>query len=137
MPCWVDVMVETTEQREKVMAFHTGLYGWTWDVGDEEMGYYSIASHNSSAVMGLGQAPGGRGMMITYFATNDSDASVAQATELGGTVFMGPMVVPDAGSMALVLDPTGAAHGLWQHNSFPGFGVVYEVGTPGWLSLLK
>ena len=34
--------------------------------------------------------------------------------------------------MALVIDPTGAAHGLWQPNSFAGFGVLYEVGIPDW-----
>ena len=132
MPCWVDVMVETTEQRVKVTAFYAALYGWSWEIGGEEMGYYSLASDGTGAVMGLGQGPGGQGAVVTYFATSDIDASAAKATELGGTVFMGPMVVPDAGSMALVTDPTGAVHGLWQANNFPGFGVVYEPGTPGW-----
>ena len=132
MPCWVDVMVETTEQREKVMNFYSALYGWTWEVGAEEMGYYSIANDGTGPVMGLGQGPGGQGAMVTYFATSDIDASAAKATELGGTVFMGPMVVPGAGSMALVTDPTGAVHGLWQAGDFPGFGDVYEPGTPGW-----
>ena len=132
MPCWVDVMVETDEQREKVMAFYSALYGWTWDVGDETMGYYSIASHESSAVMGLIQGPGGQGAMITYFATGDIDASVARAAQLGGNVLMGPIAIREIGTTAIVLDPTGAVHGLWQPNSFAGFGVVYEVAAPGW-----
>ena len=33
IPSWVDVMVETTEQREALMKFYSSLYGWTWDVG--------------------------------------------------------------------------------------------------------
>ena len=52
--------------------------------------------------------------MVPYFATDDINAAAAKAAELGGTVFMGPMVVPEAGTMALVSDPTGAVHGLWQ-----------------------
>lgn len=132
MPCWVDVMVETTEQREALMAFYSALHGWTYDVGGEEMGYYTIASLDGRAVMGLGQGPGGAGALVTYFATDDIAASAAAATGLGGNVFMGPMDVADVGKMALVLDPVGAVHGLWQPGTFAGFGVVYEAGAPGW-----
>jgi predicted enzyme related to lactoylglutathione lyase len=125
-------MVETTEQRQAVMDFYTSLYGWTWDVNGEEMGYYSIANLDGSAVMGVGQGPGGAGSMVPYFATDDIDASLAKAAELGGTVVMGRQEVPFTGVMALIADPTGAMHGLWQPTGFNGFGVVYEVGSPGW-----
>jgi predicted enzyme related to lactoylglutathione lyase len=132
MPSWVDVMVETSEQRQGVMDFYSSLYGWTWDVGGEEMGYYCIASLDGAPVMGVGQGPGGVGAMTPYFATDDLEASIAKAKELGGNVFMGPQEVPGAGSMALVADPTGAVHGLWQAAEFKGFGVEYEAGAPGW-----
>jgi predicted enzyme related to lactoylglutathione lyase len=132
IPVWVDVMVETPEQRSALMDFYTSLYGWTWDVGGEEMGFYSIASLDGSPVMGLGQGPGGAGVLVPYFATDDIDASAAKAAELGGTVFMGPMVVPEAGSMALITDPTGAVFGLWQGGNFKGFGVAYESNAAGW-----
>lgn len=132
IPVWVDAMVETTEQREALMSFYSSLYGWTWEVGDENMGYYSIASSGGAAVMGLGQGPGGQGAMVPYFATDDINATAAKVAELGGTVFMGPMEVPGAGKMALVTDPTGAVHGLWQGGDFKGFGVAYEANAPGW-----
>jgi predicted enzyme related to lactoylglutathione lyase len=132
MPCWVDVMVETSDQRQAVMDFYALLYGWTWNVGGEEMGYYSIANLDGEPVMGVGQGPGGAGAMVPYFTTDDLDASIARAKELGGNVFMGPQVVGNAGAMALVADPTGAVHGLWQAAEFKGFGVVYEAGAPGW-----
>jgi len=125
-------MVETTEQREALMAFYSALYGWTWDVGDEQMGYYSIANSDGSPVMGLGQGPGAAGAMVPYFFSDDIAASVATAAQLGGTVFMGPMEVPGAGIMALVADPTGAVHGLWQAGEFSGFGVAYEPNAIGW-----
>jgi uncharacterized protein len=132
IPSWIDVMVETTEQRDALMNFYTSLYGWTWDVGDEQMGYYSIANSDGAPVMGLGQGPGGVGAMVPYFATDDINAAAAKAAELGGTVFMGPMEVPEAGTMALVSDPTGAVHGLWQAGNFQGFGVAYEANAAGW-----
>jgi hypothetical protein len=132
IPCWNDANVETTEQREALMSFYTSLYGWTWEVGDEQMGYYSIANLDGAPVMGLGQGEGGTGAMVPYFATDDINTSAATATELGGTVFMGPMEIPGAGTMALVTDPTGAVHGLWQAGEFSGFGVAYEANAPGW-----
>ena len=114
------------------MDFYASLYGWTWDVGEEQMGYYSIANSDGAPVMGLGQGPGGAGAMVPYFKTDDINAAAAKAAELGGTVFMGPMDVPGAGSMALVADPTGAVHGFWQAADFHGFGVAYEANAPGW-----
>jgi hypothetical protein len=125
-------MVTTTEQREALMSFYSSLYGWTWDVGDEQMGYYSIANHEGLPVMGLGQGDGGAGQMTPYFATDDIKASAAKAAELGATVLMGPMEVPNVGDMALVADPTGAVHGLWQAGNFSGFGVAYEPSAAGW-----
>jgi uncharacterized protein len=132
MPCWVDVMVETTEQRRGLMAFYNALFGWTYDEGGEEMGHYTIASLAGQAVLGIGQGPGAEGKLVTYFATQDIEASAAAASSLGAKVFMGPMDVTDVGKMALVVDPVGAVHGLWQAGSFAGFGVVYEPGSAGW-----
>ena len=132
IPAWVDVMVETTEQREAVMKFYSALYGWTWEVGDENMGYYCIAQSDGAPVMGLGQGPGGNGAMTPYFLTDDIEASVATVAELGGNAFMGPMEVPGAGIMALATDSTGAVHGLWQAREFQGFGVAYEPNAIGW-----
>jgi hypothetical protein len=125
-------MVESSEQREALMNFYASLYGWTWEVGEEQMGYYSIANSDGSPVMGLGQGEGSAGAMTPYFATDDINAAAAKAAELGGTVFMGPMEVPETGIMALVTDPTGAVHGLWQGINFQGFGVAYEANAPGW-----
>ena len=131
-PVWVDQSVETSEQREGLADFYTALFGWTWDVGSEDMGYYSIASHDGRAVMGLGQGQGGNGGFTTYFATEDIERSAARATELGASIDLGPMRVFDVGSMAILADPVGARHGLWQAGTFSGFGVAYEPGAPGW-----
>lgn len=131
-PCWVDVTVATTEERHALMRFWGSLFDWTYEEGGEETGHYTIASHDGHPVMGFGQGEGGAGEMTTYFATDDVAATVERATSLGGTVGFGPMDVTDVGKMAIVVDPTGAHHGLWQPGTFAGFGEAYEVGTPGW-----
>jgi uncharacterized protein len=132
LPIWLDTAVASTKEREDLAAFYTGLFGWTWEWGTEETGYYSIASLNGRPVMGIGQGDGGEGQLCVYFASDDIDADVKRATDLGATVGFGPMKVMDAGSMAVLTDPTGAMHGLWQSDQFPGYGTIQEPGSLGW-----
>lgn len=131
-PCWIDTAVASTEERERLMAFYTALFGWTWDVGGEEMGYYSIAHADGKPVMGIGQGMGGEGQYMVYFRAGDIRGLYATAATLGGTGAFEPMEVGPAGTMAIVNDPAGAAHGLWQPGEFEGFGVMHEPNAPGW-----
>ena len=48
---------------------------------------------------------------LAYFATDDCDATVSAATDLGATVMAAPMDIP-AGRFAVLTDPTGAAFGV-------------------------
>ena len=66
----------------------------------------------------------------------DADGSAQKAIELGGNVLMGPADVFDAGRMAIIQDPTGAAVGLWQPKAHIGAQVFGEPGTLGWFELL-
>jgi predicted enzyme related to lactoylglutathione lyase len=132
MPIWVDVSVETPEQHHDLRAFLSALFDWTWNLGGPEMGYYSIALHDEAPVYGLGQNEGARGVATTYFSTSSIDSAVAQAVELGANVTMPVMPVMELGTMALLVDPTGALFGLWQPGTFAGFGVAYEPNAPGW-----
>jgi hypothetical protein len=47
-------------------------------------------------------------------------------------VFMSPMQVMAARRIALMLDPAGSFHGLWQPGGMAGFAVMNEPGAPGW-----
>jgi predicted enzyme related to lactoylglutathione lyase len=132
MPCWVDANVETREQRESLIGFYSALFGWTFEVGSAETGFYSIARSAGQPVLGIGQGPGGAGHMVTYFSTPDIALSLERAKGKGGQLVMGPMQIMDQGTMALVMDSTGAMHGLWQPDKFAGFGVMYEPNSPGW-----
>ncbi len=132
MPDWIDVMVETPEQHHELRAFLSALFDWSWEVGTPEMGYYSLALHNGAPVLGLGQSEGSHGRTTTYFATSNIDDAIKKATDLGATVTTPAMEVMELGSMAVLVDPTGASFGLWQPGTFNGFGVMYEPNAPGW-----
>jgi len=49
---------------------------------------------------------------------------------------MEPFDVMDAGRMAFVMDPSGAAVALWQANQHVGAGLVNEPGTVVWNELI-
>jgi uncharacterized protein len=132
MPVWVDAMVPTLEKLAALKEFLTGVFAWDWQHGEADTGYYSIATHRGHAVLGLGQMEGTSGTLVTYFSTNDAAAGVARAKELGARVIVEATPILELGHMALVMDPTGVVHGLWQARDFTGFGALYEVGAPGW-----
>jgi predicted enzyme related to lactoylglutathione lyase len=70
-----------------------------------------------------------------YIAVQSADASAARAAELGGTVLAPPFDVGDAGRMAVLQDPTGAAFSIWQPNINPGIGIAGVHGTLCWADL--
>ncbi len=45
------------------------------------------------------------------------------------------MQVHALGTMAVLVDPTGATIGAWQPGEMPGFGLVAEPGAPAWFEL--
>ena len=70
-----------------------------------------------------------------YVTVADVDAAAAKAAELGGTVAMPPMAVFDAGRMASVIDPTGAAINLWQKGTHGGADIIGEPCAFAWAEL--
>lgn len=134
-PCWLDAMVNDHDTQKKLMYFYSELFGWSWSEGDEETGYYSIAHLDGNSVLGLGSMSGAAGNWTIYFPVNDINAAIARAVELGGTCIFGPMQVLERGFTALISDPNGAMHGLWQAKEFSGFGEIYRPGTLGWIDL--
>ncbi len=132
LPVWIDAMVPTREKLAAMKGFLSGVFAWDWEHGEADTGFYSIATHRGRAVLGLGQMDAASGTFVTYFATANVDASVARAEELGAAVIIEATPILELGHMALLMDPAGVVHGLWQAREFTGFGALYEVGAPGW-----
>ncbi|KWX04568.1 hypothetical protein TH66_07745 [Carbonactinospora thermoautotrophica] len=136
VPAWVDL---SAQDREAAQRFYGELFGWDFEVGPPEVGYYTQCTVRGLPVAGIYQTPSGEDgppvAWITYLATDDVDATVARAREAGGQVLMGPMDVLEEGRIALLADPTGAVVGLWQARRHIGARVVNEPVSPCWSEL--
>jgi predicted enzyme related to lactoylglutathione lyase len=107
----------TTTDTGKAKTFYGALFDWKLD--DMEM-----APGFTYTMIGVGEGTGG-GMMKTpapgvptawlpYVLVDDVAAATAKAKSLGATVSKGVTEVMGAGSFSIIIDPTGAAIGLWQ-----------------------
>jgi predicted enzyme related to lactoylglutathione lyase len=100
-------------------SFYTEVLGWT--ARDMEMGgagTYTIFQRAGEVdVAGCMAAP--EGMQgpphwLPYVATNDVDATAANAKELGATAFVEGVDIPNVGRIAVLQDPVGAVFGLFR-----------------------
>jgi uncharacterized protein len=139
-PNWVDL--QSTDQ-PAAKAFYAGLFGWTYD--DQPMGegaVYSMAKFGGQDVAAIApqspelKAAGAPPMWNTYIAVDSADDAAAKVEAAGGQVAMPPFDVMDAGRMAFVLDPSGAAVAFWQANQHIGASLVNEAGALTWNELI-
>ena len=139
-PNWVDL--QTTNQ-DAAKAFYSGLFGWTYDDQPMPQGpVYSMAMLGGHPVAAIApQSPelaaaGAPPMWNTYLAVDSVDEATAKVEAAGGKVAMAPFDIMDAGRMAFVIDPAGAAVALWQANQHIGATLVNEPGTVTWNELV-
>ena len=131
-PCWVDLGIPDIK---KAISFYTGLFGWDVEEGGPEVGGYSTARIGGRFAAGLGPKMGGDQqptMWTTYLAVQDADATAAKITGAGGQLVMNPMDVMDLGRMAVAMDTTGGAFGIWQAATMIGAEVVNTAGALTW-----
>jgi uncharacterized protein len=135
-PCWIDL---ATPDQDAAAEFYGALFGWSVveDENAEQTGGYRVATLRDKAIGGVmklmqeGQPPA----WSTYVCVEDADATAAKAREAGGSVMIEPMDVLDYGRMAFLVDPTGAAVGIWQPGKNVGAGLVNEPGALAWNEL--
>jgi predicted enzyme related to lactoylglutathione lyase len=135
VPSWVDLgSTDLAKSRE----FYSGLFGWDCPEGPPEAGGYSVCTLRGKTVAGLGPQmnPDFPPMWLTYVNVDSADDAVAKVSANGGTVFMPPMDVMDAGRMAIFADPLGAVIGIWQPGAHLGAQLVNEPGTYCWSELI-
>ena len=135
-PTWIDLMAPDPDAAR---AFYHAVFGWDYDVGGPEYGGYTTARLGDRMTAGImGPEPGAPPMPAAwglYFATDNIEADVARAVELGATVMFPPMAVGDFGTMATLVDPTGAAFSFWQAGQHVGAQVTEEPGSAAWFEL--
>jgi predicted enzyme related to lactoylglutathione lyase len=139
-PNWVDLR---TPDQSAAKQFYASLFGWSYDDNPmpEGGGVYAMATLNGETVAAIAPMPPGApdGMppaWNTYLAVDDVDAAIDKVAPAGGQVLMPAFDIGDAGRMAFVADPSGAAVALWQANQHIGATLVNEPGACVWNELI-
>lgn len=138
-PAWIDLM---TTDRQGAMAFYGAVFGWQYEQQRDATQTYAIARHDGRDAAGIADrseaeiAQGIPPAWNLFFATEDIDATVTRAAELGARVLNGPFDAMDAGRMAVLTDPTGALFCLWQATGHDGLGVMHVPGALTWVECL-
>jgi uncharacterized protein len=107
----------TTTNVDAAKSFYGEVFGWTAsDTDMGEAGVYTLFNRandvNTAGCMATRPGAEAPPNWLTYIATDDADATVAKAKELGATVYVEPTDIPDVGRFAVLADPTGAAFGI-------------------------
>jgi predicted enzyme related to lactoylglutathione lyase len=99
---------------KKLQAFYAELFGWKIDV-DNEMRYGMVdTGANGAGIRGGVGAAGDTGASYStfYVQSDDLQASLDKAEELGGKTTTPPMQLPMGISIAMFEDPEGHLVGL-------------------------
>lgn len=95
----------------KLKGFYEQLFGWkTQSV--PELGYTMIEKEKHGIAGGIGPTPdGGAGHVTFYVSTDNPQATLDKAEQLGGKTIMPVMELPQV-TIALFADPEGHVIGL-------------------------
>jgi predicted enzyme related to lactoylglutathione lyase len=93
--------------------FYKELFGWQAEPFEGMDFPYRIIQNAGSGNGGMRPSQENEPTYwLVYFGTDDIDASLAKATDLGGTAMMGPMDI-GIGKIAVLQDPQGAVFALF------------------------
>jgi predicted enzyme related to lactoylglutathione lyase len=130
---WVDL---TTSDAAAAKDFYGALLGW--DFEDNEIpggGIYSMCRVEGENAAGISESADHPPHWNNYVTVASADESAARAKELGAALIEEPFDVMEAGRMALLVDPTGAALCLWEPRETIGAGRVNDLGCLTWNEL--
>jgi predicted enzyme related to lactoylglutathione lyase len=133
-PSWVDLGTPDVAASTR---FYTELFGWQAEDQGEQMGHYTmmrVDGKNVAAVTPL-MNPQQPTAWTTYITTTSAEDTARKVTEAGGQVVAPPMQVMDLGSMAVFVDPTGAAFAVWQPGTFTGADLYNKPVSISWNEL--
>jgi predicted enzyme related to lactoylglutathione lyase len=115
--CWNELM---TPDLNASMGFYTQLFGWAAE--EQDMGsmgkytFWKVGDKHAGGMMQIQpEMAGAPPSWLSYVMVDDVDASTSKAESLGGKIVVPPADIPHVGRFSVILDPTGAALGLFQH----------------------
>lgn len=135
-PTWQD---QSSPDAAKAAEFYSALLGWQCPEGDPQMGGYRNCELAGKTVAGISpqmDTDPSPPHWTVYFNVDNADETAALVSEHGGQVLFAPMDVGPMGRMAIFMDPTGAAFGIWQPGLHKGAGARDQIGAACWHELL-
>jgi predicted enzyme related to lactoylglutathione lyase len=133
-PSWVDL---GTPDPAEAARFYGGLLGWTIEEGAADAGGYRMCLLDGKPVAGLGPQmnPDMPPWWTTYVTVANADETAAAIREAGGSLFVEPMDVLDAGRMAVAGDSTGAVFSIWEPRAHISAAIVNDPNSFCWNEL--
>ncbi len=112
---FVHVELNTTDVA-KAKAFYGGLFAWQLEDMPMSTGDYTLIKVGQGTGGGIMKhpVPGMPSAWLPYVEVDDVRAATAKVKTLGGQVMRDVAEVTGMGWFSIILDPTGAALGLWQ-----------------------
>jgi uncharacterized protein len=133
-PSWVEL---GTPDLPASIRFYSELFGWQPEDMGEAMGHYTMMNQDGKPVAAIAplMSPQQPTAWSTYIATTNAAETAKKVAEAGGQVIAPPMQVADSGTMAVFMDPTGGAFGVWQPDKFTGAELVNKPNSLSWNEL--
>ena len=112
---FVHVELNTTDL-DKAKTFYTKLFAWKLEDVPMPGGTYTMISVGEGTGGGMMKhpMPGASSMWLAYVQVDDIAGATQKAKALGATVIKDVTEVMGAGWLSIIIDPTGAALGLWK-----------------------
>jgi predicted enzyme related to lactoylglutathione lyase len=110
-------MEYVAQDPDRALDFYTDLAGYRYEVSDrlEHFVYFVFSSDRPHAGLLRSLWEGEPSAWVPYIRVDDPAAMAARVTQLGGTVVIAPNARVRNGSLALVLDPSGAVIALQKY----------------------
>jgi uncharacterized protein len=112
---FVHVELNTTDV-EKAKAFYGKLFEWTLEDIPMGAGAYTLIKVGKGTGGGIMKhpMPGAPSAWLAYVEVGDIAEATGKARSLGATIIQDVTEVMGMGWLSILIDPTGAALGLWQ-----------------------
>ena len=110
--CWNELVAVDEESAKE---FYTNLFGWTTEAfgGGKDYTLFKRGKDSAGGMMKCPK-PGLPSHWLAYVLVEDVDATATRAKKLGGKIVVDPFDVPTVGRVAVLVDPQGAAIGIFK-----------------------
>jgi len=134
----------STSDPAAAQRFYKAFMGWGTQAFEETGGGppYTMWTNGEKPVGGVWQlseelaTKGVPPHWLPYVGTDDVDETVAEATQLGGSVVVPPTDIPNMGRFAVLKDPQGAVFAIYKSNQdMPDSEFKPQVGEASWHEL--